>query len=541
MEHLLLHASQPYLSVLMSWLWTGKLQVDSGFMVVDTKSSLKKKHDSYSWENKYEFRSFLSPITGQEESGVPIFLEPLMEKILLAGKYWNVLRECSLQDNCISDAMEMADAVLPRTMTAFKERKKLVEYMKKMNGEQQDVFEVKSLMRTVSDAETVDQVITGELEQLVDQAYIMSNTRLLTLLNTRYSLAQQVETVITFFYMHGGDFFAALLDNIGDDLSTTPAGSMSGDKLHGAWDSALIGCSFEHGELSKFINSIKVSFAKISLVDQLSRILDVTGDDNSQVPRHRELTKTLVCAQTLVLEYEIPFPVSLVLSQKAMTKYQLIFRHLFTLECLHRHLSQSWIDQQSAYQSTHNKSSDGHLVAVLHSASQLRAKMMYFCRSLMYFTHTQVLAPHSAAFLSKLTTQDSAKTMSSVDDLIGGHTDFLDTCLKECLLTNRDAVFSIGELISVCTQFCSASDRFMKSLSVDTSCVSIAEQTSSGKRRKSVLEMFNDIVAQSSVTFSQGVKKCVQVVRVMGTEEYDYRVGMLASLLEDGHQDQNSL
>lgn len=84
------HAALPYFKMLMVWLDYGTIRDIYGEFLIkeDTRlrvPSLKESDllDAY-WERRYQIR----------EEAVPRFLEPIKEKILLAGKYLNVLYEC---------------------------------------------------------------------------------------------------------------------------------------------------------------------------------------------------------------------------------------------------------------------------------------------------------------------------------------------------------------------------------------------------------------------------------------------------------------
>lgn len=50
------------------------------------KENLKEDFNDTYWETRYTIR----------EGGVPVFLEPMKNQILLAGKYLNVVRECGV-------------------------------------------------------------------------------------------------------------------------------------------------------------------------------------------------------------------------------------------------------------------------------------------------------------------------------------------------------------------------------------------------------------------------------------------------------------
>jgi hypothetical protein len=51
--------------------------------------------------------------------------------------------------------------------------------------------------------------------------------------------------------------------------------------------------------------------------------------------------------QALMLDYQAKWPLSLVVSRRAVTKYQLLFRHLFLAKFVERRLHTAWAEQQS--------------------------------------------------------------------------------------------------------------------------------------------------------------------------------------------------
>lgn len=119
-SHLLLKASQPYAAILLTWISTGHLADEwDEFIVKETKGinqgSLDLDYTDDYWERRYTLRDrkIGSSTTAKAPSGdrdvaprdrglsggavVPAFLEPWKEKILLAGKYLNVIRECGIE------------------------------------------------------------------------------------------------------------------------------------------------------------------------------------------------------------------------------------------------------------------------------------------------------------------------------------------------------------------------------------------------------------------------------------------------------------
>ncbi len=70
----------------------------------------------------------------------------------------------------------------------------------------------------------------------------------------------------------------------------------------------------------------------------------------------------------------------------------------------------------------------------------LRARMLVFVQQLLYFCTAEVIEPNWQALMAKLNAKEDSKGGASpvrtVDALMQDHVDFLDTCLKECMLTN---------------------------------------------------------------------------------------------------------
>jgi gamma-tubulin complex component 2 len=87
---LLKSASKPYYEILRVWIRTGVLNDPYNEFMVEERTDLSKDNlnddfnDVY-WEKRYTLKT----------GSVPAFLDAYKEKVLLAGKYLNVLRECS--------------------------------------------------------------------------------------------------------------------------------------------------------------------------------------------------------------------------------------------------------------------------------------------------------------------------------------------------------------------------------------------------------------------------------------------------------------
>ncbi|CAG8834580.1 20151_t:CDS:2, partial [Racocetra persica] len=89
--YLLSKSSQPYVTMLHSWIHNGEIHDPYEEFMVQERKGVRKEdlkedfNDAY-WEMRYTIK----------EDVVPPFLIPFRNKILLAGKYLNVIRECGI-------------------------------------------------------------------------------------------------------------------------------------------------------------------------------------------------------------------------------------------------------------------------------------------------------------------------------------------------------------------------------------------------------------------------------------------------------------
>jgi gamma-tubulin complex component 2 len=202
---------------------------------------------------------------------------------------------------------------------------------------------------------------------------------------------------------------------------------------------------------------------RIGLTKWLMQVVSVSGidQDNPEVaieryqpppPQGAEDDKDIIGYDSLELDYSVPFPLSLVISRKTVLRYQLIFRHLLSLRHHEDMLVTSWLDQSKTV-SWRSRSSDRRLEVWKRRAWNLRSKMLVFVQQLLYFSTAEVIEPNWQSLMdrvngtdgdgSEVTVNGTKQVNRTVDELMQDHVDFLDTCLKECMLTQ-------SKLLKVC-------------------------------------------------------------------------------------------
>lgn len=196
----------------------------------------------------------------------------------------------------------------------------------------------------------------------------------------------------------------------------------------------------------------------------------------------------------------------LLLCRKALTRYQMLFRHMFYCKHVERLLCNVWISNKDFKQ--YSLRSPKWWVCVKFRSVNLKNRFhtprpadVQVCRCVCPQTaHAQLCAEHpvlhdvwgDGAQLAhygeqpedgKLTTQEMHKfhvkcdpfwpnspplQASNIDDVLCHHTSFLDNCLKDCMLTNPELLRIFSKLMAVCVMF--------------TNCMQVCEQ-----RKKNII------------------------------------------------------
>ncbi|KAI0954277.1 hypothetical protein AcV7_007553 [Taiwanofungus camphoratus] len=482
---LLRAAGRPYAEMVQAWIRTGRLVdpyeelcvkeskfIDRGTLEVDYT-------DEY-WERRYTLRdgSTLEGSSKRHQAGVPparttggrlpggACVPPAMErwkhKMLLAGKYLNVIRECGIE-----------------------------------------------IRRDPSHAE--DQELSMDDEKFyksIENAYAHANRTLLQLLLRDQQLILRLRSLKRYFFLSQSSFLTHLLDLSHTELRKS-AKSASLVKLQSLLDLAL--STDTQGEDAMFREDVHVTMASSGLYEWLQNVLKVNGviggeegegvdghareepkkerrkekDDKKQLLGNffsmiicycLSLQKRCIAIDALTLDYTVKFPLSLVISRKTILQYQLIFRFLLHLKHVEQSLSSTWIEHKTSpwrrpsrpLETSPNDAaspSSNDWYADFENWRKrvflLRARMLAFVQQILAFATFEVLEPNWRKLEGKL----EAGKVETVDQLLRDHVDFLGTCLKECMLTSEKLIKSFSQLIVTCSTFALYTSAFTKNAS----------------------------------------------------------------------------
>ncbi|TPX59884.1 hypothetical protein PhCBS80983_g02145 [Powellomyces hirtus] len=462
---LLSSSAVPYNAMLSTWIHSGEIfDPYDEFMVVETRGLNKDQfagayNDVY-WEHRYTLR----------REYVPSFLAILQDKVLLAGKYLNVVRECGVQ--------------IPEPHIRYVDYR--VNNQTLQQAAMSDVLVAMGGERFVEDIET---------------AYGYANRTLLALLFKDYHLMERLRSLKHYFLLDQSDFLVHFLDVAHEHL-LKPARDVGVEQVKSLLELILRDPAASPGT-NTYKEDIEAELSSKHFVPYLMRTLQRRRELGGQPPGQNvndvefsdqdsssnqilnpSPETTLDGIEAFQLRYTAPFPTSLIINQKVLMKYQLTFRHLFQCKYIERQLADAWRDQ--AKSGLYNRSrrflpkKTSHLFPEQskndeHAAQEekesifmsricaLRTKMLHFMQQYMYHVGYEVVEQLWEKFEEELLKADT------IEHVIQIHYEFQDRCMKECMLSNVDMVKAFRKLMLTCTDFCRFSNSYTRFKSPYTS------------------------------------------------------------------------
>ncbi|KAL8292598.1 hypothetical protein RQP46_001210 [Phenoliferia psychrophenolica] len=441
---LLLRASQPYVAILVAWVTTGQLADPwDEFIVKETKGitrgSLDVDFNDEYWERRYTLRDKAAKKgakAGESHRArglsagaiVPAFLDPWKNKILLAGKYLNVIRECGIEIKPPEDvALVRADGGLVA-----------------MNDE--------------------------AFFKRIDNAYTYANRTLLQLLLSEQLLLTRLRSLKQYFFVEHGDAITLFLDLAKYEL-TKRSKNATVTKLQSLLELALRGSSSSAAD--PFKDDLTVVLHPSTLTEWLVKVTSVDGafggkDEgqdalgNGLMDHKTQDNPNIKASEAFTFDYRVRFPLNLVISKKTVVRYQLVFRYLLQLKLLERLLADAWTDQTKT-PIWRQRSKYPELEQWKSRVFALRARMFAFVQQMFGFAVAEVLEPNWRALEAKLS------KVETVDQLLQDHVGFLDDCLNSLLLTTNEKILKLhNKMITCCEMFAAYTITFTKALLLAT-------------------------------------------------------------------------
>ncbi|XP_016995300.2 gamma-tubulin complex component 2 homolog isoform X1 [Drosophila takahashii] len=269
---------------------------------------------------------------------------------------------------------------------------------------------------------------------VINDAYYFAARMLLDVLLTENDLMGHLQSVKRYLLLNQGDFTMQFMDACEDELSKNV------DQVLPMTLENLLGLTLRLSSARNdpYKDDLHCELLPYDLVTQMSKIMN--QKEEYWQSQHRLDLSGLEC---FAFTYEVKWPVSLVLNHIAISKYQMLFRQLFYCKHVERQLCKIWKENAIA------KKFSPQAAELYRSAFTLRQRMMNAIQNLEYYMMIEIIEPNWHIFIEKM------KSVENVDNVLRLHQDFLDSCLKNCMLTESSHLNrSIFKLCKICLQFC---------------------------------------------------------------------------------------
>jgi gamma-tubulin complex component 2 len=509
-------ATVPYLEMLQRWVFLGEISDPyKEFMVcVDedtSKRTLREDFNARYWDRRYTLRGVApeaadlpkrssapssSAVAAQAAAAassssasspdVPFFLERIADKILTTGKYLNVVRECGHRGRAgTPGAFPSTPGARPGGDGDG-------------DGDGDDTDAAAQAMDELAGEANVDDGRPRRIpyseeshayDVIVSRAHDVASRTLLRLLLGEWQLVARLRSLKHYFLLDQGDFFVHFMDIAHDELQK-PAEQIAVSRLQSLLEVCLRG----RNNNDPFQEDLVCDLVPYALTQHVEAIHDGAGSlsGRAEAPppltphRHQEQQQHqqqplplppplqlqllqlplamrfagLHGVDAFTLDFRVQWPLSLVLSREALTKYQLIFRHLFFCKHVERQLCTTWL--------AHQTTKALNLRSALGPDYCLRQRMLHFLQNFEYYIMFEVLEPRWHELEQRL------RSVKTVDELMKHHSEFLDTSMRECLLTHQGLLKTLAKIMTTCLLFAEQIGRFADQLAVDEASMEIA-------------------------------------------------------------------
>uniref|UniRef100_K1PPH0 Gamma-tubulin complex component n=1 Tax=Magallana gigas TaxID=29159 RepID=K1PPH0_MAGGI len=325
----------------------------------------------------------------------------------------------------------------------------------------------------------------------IEKAYEYSSKLLLELLVEEKELMARIRSIKHYFLLDKGDFIVQFMDMTEDEMRQDME-NITPTRLETLLELAL---RTSTANTDQFKDDLRVDLLPFDLITQLFKILSIETKKEKEYkvdPTDLHLSGL----ESFSFDYMVKWPVSLVLNRKALIRYQMLFRHLFYCKHVERQLCSVWIGNKAA------KMYSLHSSKWYLAAFALRQRMLNFVQNFEYYMMFEVVEQNWLMF------QTNMENVSNIDDVLTYHSDFLNTCMNDCMLTDPDLLRIVHKLMVVCVTFSNFIQRLSLTTAVESENVPTRESslqaTSKEHREQAMKEKLKTKVVAEHVDLMLG-------------------------------------
>jgi gamma-tubulin complex component 2 len=348
--------------MLETWIHNGLIDDPyNEFMVQENKdiihheSSLEQEYNDKFWSRRYIL----------QRNNTPILFQSSSEMILNTGKYLNAIRESAFDYNEDLN-MDMSTSILRIDKQLLMNNHKKLEY-------------------------TIHE---KDLDETLEEAYKYASEILLDLILNKYHLIERFQTLKHYFLIDKGDYIVQFMDSAEDEL-TKRARDIDENKIQSLLDVSLAITSDD-----QYKDDVRIKMFHYDLISMLERIINIESNTNESI----EIKLTGL--ESFSLDYDVKWPISLVINRNCLTRYQMLFRFLFYIKYIERLLCNVWRAHKNGGRRRRRVGGGGrerkNILTKPNGAAYLRHKMLHFVQNLLYYMSFEVIESHWHTFQNNL-------------------------------------------------------------------------------------------------------------------------------------------
>jgi hypothetical protein len=268
------------------------------------------------------------------------------------------------------------------------------------------------------------------LRQAIEPVRDSLAQRLWTVVVEQHNLKAKLSSLSNYFLAGRGDFLLSFLEESRNLLLLPPTASRSFSAAQASLESAFSQAGLKSGA----INDPYFSCFMPRLLEGTDEESSILGHANSYaVPRLDGWDK-------LVLECDVEYPLSLLVNEQCLAKYQALHRYILQLKRVEFALEEVWALQQQRG----GEASSATPTQPQISLRMAQHEMAFFIRNWLAYLLGDVIDPEHVSLHQKL------HSLNDFRELVSEHERFLSAVVSKALLDTSEIVRELEAIIACC-------------------------------------------------------------------------------------------
>lgn len=405
--------SKNYIKMLNDWLTKGIINdPNNEFFITSNLPNdfkLNNLNSERYWDSNYEIKKDGLPKQFQDKD--------IQLKVLLTGKYLNVLKNCDIKIDKFSNDL-------------------------------------------------VSSLNNKNLNLIVDNCFNIANSQITELFFSGYDISSVLLSLKQYFFLNNSNHFRNFLKLSFNEFKKNYK-TVSVSKLNRNFSIIfnnqkslifkLLNLRLENESIYSFL----IDILKIDVIDSEEALNSKNFQSiknmitNAINNKEREIAKknenksieNLRCINYFNFDLIIPFPLNLIINRTIITQFQLVFRHLINLQFTDELLTDTWMEINKNKIWKFKKFDKSILKWILRSRS-LHDRMKDLIRIYFGFLSNDLIEVKWDVFFSSL------NSVKNFNDIQINLQSFLNTILKSSILTNEKLIKIFSRLLQIINAFC---------------------------------------------------------------------------------------